>query len=89
MILSKPIFKHGNSKNIIERDLCMESVDSQTRWKIGETNGIVVAGGHGKGNRLDQLDRPTYLCVDQSNNRVMKWAKNAVEGIVVAAHSSE
>ena len=57
--------------------------DEVKRWRIGEKNGIVVAGGHGKGDRLDQLNRPTYLCVDhqdrslyvvdQSNSRVMKW----------------
>lgn len=65
------------------------------RWEIGEKNGIVVAGGHGKGNRLNQLDRPTYLCVDQdrslyvvdqSNIRVMKWVRGAIEGIVVAGN---
>src|ERR1700722_16991743 len=32
------------------------------RWKRGETNGTIVAGGNGCGN---QLDRPTYLFVDQ------------------------
>ncbi|CAF4327187.1 unnamed protein product, partial [Rotaria sordida] len=26
---------------------------------MGDTNGQVVAGGNGQGNRLDQLDRPT------------------------------
>ncbi len=62
------------------------------RWKIGERNGTVVAGGNGEGNRLDQLDSPSYVFVDQdhavyvsdsNNHRVMKWAKGAKEGIVV------
>ncbi|CAF5173966.1 unnamed protein product, partial [Rotaria sp. Silwood1] len=30
------------------------------RYKIGDTKGTVVAGGNGKGNRLDQLFYPRY-----------------------------
>ncbi|CAF4839865.1 unnamed protein product [Rotaria sp. Silwood1] len=63
------------------------------RYRAGETTGTVVAGGNGMGNRLYQLNWPSYICVDQhcslyvsdnSNHRVVKWAKNAKEGIVVA-----
>jgi sugar lactone lactonase YvrE len=65
------------------------------RWEIGdiEAVGILVAGGHGKGNNLNQLSFPTCIFVDEDhsvyvsdsqNNRVMKWMKNAEEGIVVA-----
>jgi sugar lactone lactonase YvrE len=63
------------------------------RWKMGETNGTIVAGGNGKGNRLDQLNDPTYIFIDEDhsiyvsdygNHRVMKWVKDAREGIVVA-----
>ena len=62
------------------------------RWKIGETSGIVVAGGNGEGSRLDQLHRPYNIFIDQdqaiyvsdySNHRVMKWTKGAEEGIIV------
>ncbi|CAF0719669.1 unnamed protein product [Adineta steineri] len=28
------------------------------RWKMGDTNGILVAGGNGQGNRTDQLSSP-------------------------------
>ena len=61
--------------------------------KNGDKKGIVVAGGHGKGANLNQLDGPTYLFVDAkstlyvsdySNHRVMKWEKAAKEGIIVA-----
>ena len=64
------------------------------RWKVGETNGTVVAGGNGKGDQLNQLSDPTYLFVDDDhsiyvsnwgNDRVMKWPRNAKEGIVVAS----
>ncbi|CAF1540655.1 unnamed protein product [Rotaria sordida] len=53
----------------------------------------VVAGGNGSGNRLDQLDEPTYVFVDRdhsvyvsdwNNHRVMKWSKDATQGIVMA-----
>ncbi|CAF2808119.1 unnamed protein product [Rotaria sp. Silwood2] len=63
------------------------------RWRIGDTCETVVAGGHGEGNRLDQLDSPGYIFVDkdysvyisdEKNHRVMKWIKGATEGIVVA-----
>ena len=63
------------------------------RYRQGETNGTVVAGGNGKGAALNQLNWPTYVCVDEEhavyvsderNHRVMKWVKDAKEGIVVA-----
>ncbi|CAM2716860.1 unnamed protein product [Rotaria socialis] len=63
------------------------------RWRIGESEGIVVAGGNGKGNRLDQLNGAQYIFVDRdrsvyvsdmNNYRVMKWIEGAKEGIVVA-----
>ncbi|CAF1540791.1 unnamed protein product [Adineta ricciae] len=65
------------------------------RWQIGDTSGAVVAGANGKGNRLDQLDSPTFIFVDQNhsvyisdsnNHRIMKWVKGAKEGIVVAGN---
>ncbi|CAF1402643.1 unnamed protein product [Adineta steineri] len=65
------------------------------RWKMGEYNneGIVVAGGNGKGDKLNQLDSPNFVFVDEDqsvyvsdifNHRVMKWRKDAKEGIIVA-----
>ena len=63
------------------------------RYIIGEKNGIVVAGGNGQGNQLNQLNIPTYLFIDEEqavyvcdcdNHRVMKWNKGAKEGIVAA-----
>jgi sugar lactone lactonase YvrE len=63
------------------------------RWKMGETNGTIVAGGNGQGNRLDQLNTPNSIFFDEDhsvyvsdreNHRVMKWMKGAKEGIVVA-----
>jgi len=63
------------------------------RWKIGDTNGAIVAGGNGEGNNLNQLNTPTYIFVDEdysvyvtdtNNHRVMKWIRGAKEGIIVA-----
>ncbi|CAF1492177.1 unnamed protein product, partial [Rotaria sp. Silwood1] len=68
------------------------------RHQIGDKNGIIVAGGNGKGARLNQLNFPTYIFLDQQqtvyvsdrdNHRVMKWNKGAKEGIVVAGDQGE
>ncbi|CAF1616868.1 unnamed protein product, partial [Adineta ricciae] len=69
------------------------------RWKIGDKSaGEVVAGGNGKGNRLDQLNVPcgvfvdknqSVYVVDNGNHRVVKWARDAREGIVVAGGQGE
>jgi sugar lactone lactonase YvrE len=54
---------------------------------------MIVAEGNGSANDLNQLNFPTYIFVnedsslyisDTRNNRVMKWRKDAREGIVVA-----
>ncbi|CAF0729220.1 unnamed protein product [Didymodactylos carnosus] len=63
------------------------------RWRVGDTCGTTVAGGNGKGDRLDQLNDPYYVFVDREhsvyvsdnkNHRVMKWVEGAKEAIVVA-----
>ncbi|CAF1292469.1 unnamed protein product [Adineta steineri] len=64
------------------------------RWKMAEYNneGIIVAGGNGKGNKLNQLNSPGFMFVDDdqsvyisdlNNHRVMKWKKDAKEGRIV------
>ncbi|CAF4389533.1 unnamed protein product, partial [Rotaria sp. Silwood2] len=63
------------------------------RYRRGESQGTVVAGDNGRGNRLDQLSSPRYVFVDRDhsvyvsdlrNHRVMKWVEGAKQGIVVA-----
>ena len=63
------------------------------RYTIEDKNGIVVAGGNGQGNQLNQLNCPTYLFIDEEqavyvsdtyNHRVMKWNKSTNQGIIVA-----
>ena len=72
--------------------------DEVRRYTVGGKNGIVVAGGNGEGNQLNQLNYPTYLFIDEEqalyvsdngNHRVMKWNKGAKEGIVVAGGRTE
>ncbi|CAF1546939.1 unnamed protein product, partial [Rotaria sp. Silwood1] len=67
--------------------------DEVRRYRRGESQGTVVAGGNGSGNRLDQLSFPRYVFVDPDhsvyvsewdNHRVMKWMEGAKQGIVVA-----
>ncbi|CAF1376544.1 unnamed protein product [Rotaria sp. Silwood1] len=67
--------------------------DEVKRYRFGDTEGTVVAGGNGRGNRLDQLSGPFYVFVDRNhsvyisdhyNNRVVKWEEDAKQGIIVA-----
>ncbi|CAF4008715.1 unnamed protein product [Rotaria sp. Silwood1] len=68
------------------------------RYGIGDTKGTVVAGGHGRGNGLNQLSFPWFVFVDRDhsvyvsdsgNHRVMKWEEGAKQGIVVAGGQGE
>ncbi|CAM2725125.1 unnamed protein product [Rotaria socialis] len=63
------------------------------RYRLGEKNGTLVAGGNGEGDGLNQLNWPASLFVDRDhsvyvsdtwNHRVMKWVEGAKEGIVIA-----
>jgi sugar lactone lactonase YvrE len=68
------------------------------RYQRGESQGTVVAGGNGKGDRFDQFSSPQSVFVDgnysvyvsdYNNHRVMKWVEGAKEGIVVAGGQGE
>ncbi|CAF4170638.1 unnamed protein product, partial [Adineta steineri] len=70
------------------------------RWKMAEydNEGIVVAGGNGKGNKLNQLNYPSFIFVDEDqsvyvsdrkSDRMMKWRKDAKEGTIVAGGNSQ
>ena len=49
------------------------------RYTIGDKNGIVVAGGNGEGNQLNQLNCPTYLFVDEEQAvYVSDWKNHRV-----------
>jgi sugar lactone lactonase YvrE len=72
--------------------------DEIRRWKIGDQEGTLVAGGNGRGSNLNQFNAPTFIFVDQNysvyvldwcNHRIMKWLKGAKEGIIVAGGQGE
>ncbi|CAF4272734.1 unnamed protein product [Rotaria sordida] len=54
---------------------------------MGDTNGQVVAGGNGEGNRLDQLNSPSDVLIDKEtdsliicdreNRRVVQWSRRS------------
>ncbi|CAF1440652.1 unnamed protein product [Adineta ricciae] len=67
--------------------------DQVTRWKDGDTDRTIVAGGNGVGDGLNQLESPHFIFIndnysvyvsDYGNDRMMKWEKDATEGILVA-----
>ncbi|CAF1589948.1 unnamed protein product, partial [Rotaria sp. Silwood1] len=73
------------------------TVDSEKhaarRYQRGLPVSTIVAGGNGRGDRLNQLSDPqsifldrdhTVYVSDNSNHRVMKWLEGAREGIIVA-----
>ncbi|CAF5062502.1 unnamed protein product, partial [Rotaria sp. Silwood1] len=38
------------------------------RYRIGDQNGTIVAGGNGKGSGLHQLNKPRYLFIDKQQS---------------------
>ena len=42
--------------------------DRIVEWKIGASHGKVIAGGGGRGNRLDQLNGPIDVLIDKETN---------------------
>ncbi len=68
------------------------------KWAPGATEGILVAGGNGKGSALNQFFTPQGIAVDKDGNvyvsddlmaRVTKWAPGATQGVVVAGGHGE
>ena len=60
--------------------------DRIVEWKMGASNGKVIAGGQGHGNRLDELNYPTDVLIDKetnslliadgwNNRRVVRWSR--------------
>ncbi|CAF1124498.1 unnamed protein product [Adineta ricciae] len=68
----------------------MTNISANTKWM---QNGVTVAGGHGKGNGLNQLNNPISMCIDENqtiyvadynNHRIVEWKKGATIGRIVA-----
>ena len=55
-------------------------------WEMGASNGKVIAGGRGEGDRLDQLNYPIDVLIDKETNslficdgdnrRVVRWSRS-------------
>jgi len=83
--------KHGNV-------YCTDCGHSRVlKYAPHSSTGVVVAGGNGYGNALNQLARPASVVVDdednmyitdQDNQRVVKWAPGATSGVVVAGNGT-
>jgi hypothetical protein len=63
-------------------------------WKSNANNGRIVAGGNGKGNKMNQLNYPRDVIIDKENNcfiisdnenrRVMRWSRqNNTNGQII------
>ncbi|CAF1445309.1 unnamed protein product [Adineta ricciae] len=51
-----------------------------------KTRNTGIAGGNGWGNQLNQLKSPSSIYIsDTDNHRIMKWERDAKEGVVAAA----
>ncbi|CAF1649533.1 unnamed protein product, partial [Adineta ricciae] len=73
----------------------MSNISANTKWI---QNGVTVAGGHGNGNRLNQLNNPINMFIDGNqtiyvadtyNHRVVEWKKCATTGQIVAGGNGE
>ncbi|CAF4380028.1 unnamed protein product, partial [Adineta steineri] len=42
--------------------------DRIVEWKSNAKEGQIITGGNGQGDRMNQLDRPTDVIVDEQNN---------------------
>jgi sugar lactone lactonase YvrE len=67
---------------------------SETKWK---QHGITVAGGNGRGKKLNQLSSPRGIFIDDNqtiyiadfmNDRIVEWEFNATNGKIVAGEKS-
>ena len=96
--LNKPIdvVIRQSSTSIVSRIIVDVEVNSKcyipndSKWN---QNGLTIAGGNGRGTELNQLssafgmridDEETLYIADQSNNRIIKWQKNATHGLIAA-----
>lgn len=66
------------------------------RYPRGFHTGTVVAGGHGPGMGLHQLDEPHYIALDSEgslyvsdfrNHRIVKWIKGSIQGMLIAGYN--
>ncbi|CAF0848825.1 unnamed protein product [Adineta steineri] len=74
-----------------EQSVLVNHININTKWK---QHGITIAGGHGQGNQLNQLNGPegiyvdddhqTIYIADSRNHRIVEWKYGAKNGQIVA-----
>ncbi|CAF1400049.1 unnamed protein product, partial [Rotaria sordida] len=73
-----------------DKNTALPNISPNARWT---QNGIIVAGGHEKGNAVNQLHHPCGLYVDDDqsvliadhyNHRIVEWKCGATSGQVMA-----
>ncbi|CAF1292734.1 unnamed protein product [Rotaria sordida] len=84
--LTRPmgIFVDDDDQTIVIADCANDRI---IQWKIGDTNGQVVAGGNGYGNGLDQVELPKHVLIDKETNsliilgsgfgRIFRWSRRS------------
>ena len=64
----------------------MLTLPTNARWS---QTGVTVAGGNGRGNALNQLNRPFGLDIDDDNQSIViadKWNHRIIEWKMGASH---
>ncbi|CAF0933940.1 unnamed protein product [Adineta ricciae] len=82
------IYVEKQPEKILPRSTC---IDFNAQWI---KDGLTVAGGNGRGEKLNQLNAPQGICVDNDdqsvyitdwcNHRIVRWKPNQTAGQIVA-----
>ena len=85
--INQLFWPHGLDINDDNQSIVIADFDNHriVEWKIGASNGKVIVGGGGRGNRLDQLNYPIDVLIDKetnslfiadrNNRRVVRWSR--------------
>ena len=75
---------------MLQLQTLLSFVTAKSQWS---KNGRTVAGGHGQGDSLYQINEPygmdidddgTLLIADMNNHRIVRWKTNAKSGEIIA-----
>ncbi|CAF0856568.1 unnamed protein product [Adineta steineri] len=61
--------------------------DRVSQWKIGDKNGQVLAGGHGPGDKLNQLNRPSDVVIDKRTDSFIICSRDSRQVVRWSRHS--
>ena len=90
------MLKNENYVDILDKNCSLIEINEKTSWK---EDGITIAGGYGRGDRLNQLSFPQGIYVDNeneciyiadlANHRIIQWKFGAKSGQIVAGGNGE